>query len=133
MPLKSERRGHVVILTLERPEVRNAFDAALSVALYDALTEIDADDGVRAVVLTGAGDESFSSGADLKVLAQGDPSDTGRGISLVHICRQSWAKPLIAATRSTLSSHASSSACVKRACTIAPSRWLPSSPRTDAV
>ena len=66
MTLKRERRGHVEILTLCRPEVRNAFDAALSVALYDSLTEIESDDDVRAVVLTGAGDKSFSSGADLK-------------------------------------------------------------------
>lgn len=101
MTLKSERRGHVVILTLDRPEVRNAFNAALAVELYDCLAEIDADDDVRAVVLTGAGDASFSSGADLKALSQGDPTDTGRGISLVHVCRRGWAKPLIAAVNGT--------------------------------
>ena len=51
MILKRERRGAVEILTLDRPEVRNAFDAALSVALYDALSELDGDDDVRACLL----------------------------------------------------------------------------------
>ncbi len=101
MTLKRERRGHVEILTLCRPEVRNAFNAALAVALYDCLTEIESDDDVRAVVLTGAGDKSFSSGADLKALSQGDPTDTGRGISLVHVCRRGLTKPLIAAVNGT--------------------------------
>jgi crotonobetainyl-CoA hydratase len=101
MILKRERRGAVEILTLDRPEVRNAFDAALSVALYDALSELDGDDDVRAVVLTGAGDLSFSSGADLKALSRGDASDTGRAISLVHVCRRGLVKPLIAAVNGT--------------------------------
>ena len=101
MSLKRDRRGNVEILTLDRPEVRNAFNAALSVALYDCLTEIDSDDGARAVVLTGAGDKSFSSGADLKAVSQGDPTDTGRGISLVHVCRRGLTKPLIAAVNGT--------------------------------
>ncbi len=101
MTLKRERRGHVEILTLDRPEVRNAFNAGLAVALYDTLTELESDDEVRAVVLTGAGEKSFSAGADLKALAQGDPSDTGRGISLVHVCRRQTLKPLIAAVNGT--------------------------------
>lgn len=101
MTLQRERRGHVEIVTLNRPEVRNAFNAELAAALYDCFTEVDSDDDVRVVVLTGAGDKSFSAGADLKALSQGDPTDSGRGISLVHVCRRGLNKPLIAAVNGT--------------------------------
>lgn len=58
------RRGALAEITLNRPQVHNAFDDALVVALQFALEEAAADDGVRCVVLTGAG-KSFSAGADL--------------------------------------------------------------------
>lgn len=64
--LERRREGAVEILTLNRPERRNALDAALIAALHDAFAEIAADDDVRAVVLTGAGDRAFCSGMDLK-------------------------------------------------------------------
>ena len=60
----SERRGAVVWLTLNRPQVHNAFDDALIAALADALVAADVDPAVRAVVLTGNG-SCFSAGADL--------------------------------------------------------------------
>jgi crotonobetainyl-CoA hydratase len=101
MLLKRERRGHVEILTLERPEVRNAFNAGLACAVYDAFEEADADDAVRAVVLTGSGDKSFSAGADLKALSMGDPSEQGRGINLSNVCRRGLVKPLVAAVNGT--------------------------------
>ena len=101
MLLKRERRGHVEILTLERPEVRNAFNAGLACAVYDAFEEADADDAVRAVVLTGSGDKSFSAGADLKALSMGDPSERGRGINLSNVCRRGLVKPLVAAVNGT--------------------------------
>jgi enoyl-CoA hydratase len=59
-----ERDDHVVTLTLNRPDKRNAFNAELLCRLYDAYQEIDADPDVRAVVMTGAGG-NFSGGADL--------------------------------------------------------------------
>ena len=59
--------GPVATLTLNRPDKRNALNAALVTALRDALAEIAEDDAVRAVVLTGAGDV-FSAGADLAAL-----------------------------------------------------------------
>jgi len=62
--LLSEDQGAVRILTLNRPEKRNALDAALSRALLEALRAADADDEVRCVVLTGAG-PGFCAGADL--------------------------------------------------------------------
>ena len=60
----SERAGGVATVTLNRPEVRNAFDEHLIAELTDLFQELDQDDGVRAVVLGGTG-KSFSAGADL--------------------------------------------------------------------
>jgi methylglutaconyl-CoA hydratase len=62
--LKIEARGGVAWLTLDRPEIRNAFDDALIAALTRALRELDADAKVRAVVLAGSG-PAFCAGADL--------------------------------------------------------------------
>ncbi|MBA3038529.1 MAG: enoyl-CoA hydratase/isomerase family protein [Alphaproteobacteria bacterium] len=61
-----ERRGKVLWLTLNRPNVHNALNAALVEALVDALEAASTDETLRAVVLTGAGERSFCSGADLK-------------------------------------------------------------------
>jgi len=67
-----DRRGRVMIITINRPSVRNAVDLAVSVAIGDALAEADGDRSVWAVVLTGAGDKAFCAGADLKALARGE-------------------------------------------------------------
>ncbi|WP_158885536.1 enoyl-CoA hydratase-related protein [Rhodanobacter sp. L36] len=61
----SERRGPVAWLSLNRPQVHNAFDDVLIVSLTEALEKLDADPGVRTVVLTGNG-SCFSAGADLR-------------------------------------------------------------------
>jgi len=65
------RDGYVAVITLNRPQVRNAVDAAMATALGELLAQADADPGVRAIVLTGAGDVSFCAGADLKAAAAG--------------------------------------------------------------
>lgn len=65
-----ERRGTVLVITINRPEARNAINAAVSVGVGDALEEAQHDPEVRAVVLTGAGDKSFCAGADLKAIAR---------------------------------------------------------------
>ena len=62
--LKLDVAGGVARLTLDRPEIRNAFDDALIAALTQALRALDADDKVRAVVLAGNG-PAFCAGADL--------------------------------------------------------------------
>ncbi|BBZ22232.1 crotonase/enoyl-CoA hydratase family protein [Mycolicibacter hiberniae] len=64
-----ERRGNVLLVTINRPEARNAINGAVSQGVGDALELAQNDDEVRAVVLTGAGDKSFSAGADLKAIA----------------------------------------------------------------
>jgi crotonobetainyl-CoA hydratase len=63
----TERRGNVLIITLNRPEARNAVNGAVSTAVGDALQQAQDDPDVRAVVLTGSG-PSFCAGADLKAI-----------------------------------------------------------------
>ncbi|MFM2278386.1 MAG: hypothetical protein RLZZ444_617 [Pseudomonadota bacterium] len=65
-PLLVERRGAALWLTLSRPNVHNALNLALCTALKTAIEAASADDTVRAIVLTGSGERTFCSGADLK-------------------------------------------------------------------
>src|SRR5512140_480142 len=60
------RDGHVVTVTLNRPAVLNAINSAMVRALADTFHALDADPGVRVVILTGAGGRSFCVGMDLK-------------------------------------------------------------------
>ena len=64
-PLRLERDGALAVITLDRPDVLNAFDEALTSALALATGEVAADAAVRAVVITGAG-RGFSAGQDLR-------------------------------------------------------------------
>jgi enoyl-CoA hydratase len=66
-----ERRGPVTIVTLDRPEVRNAVDWRHAAALTDAFTAFDADPDAAVAILHGAGG-NFCAGADLKAVAAGD-------------------------------------------------------------
>ncbi|MFH8609833.1 crotonase/enoyl-CoA hydratase family protein [Streptomyces sp. NPDC018029] len=66
--LSVRREGATLILTLNRPEAKNALSLAMLVGLYDGWVEADEDDEVRSIVLTGAGG-SFCAGMDLKALA----------------------------------------------------------------
>jgi crotonobetainyl-CoA hydratase len=66
----TERRGNVLVITINRPEARNAVNGAVSTGVGDALEQAQNDDEVRAVVITGAGDKSFCAGADLKAISR---------------------------------------------------------------
>ncbi|WP_431306156.1 crotonase/enoyl-CoA hydratase family protein [Mycobacterium hubeiense] len=68
----TERKGNVLIITINRPEARNAVNAAVSIAVGDALDEAQKDPEIRAVIITGAGDKSFCAGADLKAISRGE-------------------------------------------------------------
>jgi enoyl-CoA hydratase len=68
MSIIAERDGPVTILTINRPQARNAVDIATAQALFDAFAAAERDDDVLAIVLTGA-EGAFCSGADLKALA----------------------------------------------------------------
>jgi crotonobetainyl-CoA hydratase len=98
----TERRGNVLVITLNRPEARNAVNSTLSTAVGDALQEAQDDPDVRAVVITGAG-ESFCAGADLKAISRRE--------NLFHPDHSEWGfagyvhhyidKPTIAAVNGT--------------------------------
>lgn len=64
-----ERRGNVAVITINRPEARNAVNQAVSTDLGDALHEAQLDPDVKAVIITGAG-KSFCAGVDLKAVAR---------------------------------------------------------------
>ena len=66
--VKLERTGSAAVLTIDRPERRNAVDGPTAEQLGEAYREFVADDGARVLVLTGAGGEAFCAGADLKAL-----------------------------------------------------------------
>jgi crotonobetainyl-CoA hydratase len=64
------RRGNVAVITINRPEARNAVNSAVSIGVGDALEDANRDPDVWAVVITGAGDKSFCAGADLKAISR---------------------------------------------------------------
>ncbi|HEX5289880.1 MAG TPA: crotonase/enoyl-CoA hydratase family protein [Streptosporangiaceae bacterium] len=68
----TERHGRVLLVTINRPEARNAVNAAVATGLGDALDEADTDPGIWAVIVTGAGDKAFCAGADLKAVTRGE-------------------------------------------------------------
>jgi enoyl-CoA hydratase len=87
----TETHGRVRLITLNRPEARNAVNSALGQALVAAIDELDSDDGLTAGVLTGAGG-GFSAGMDLKAFAAEGPP---KGFD--QFLRNGSQKPLIAA------------------------------------
>jgi enoyl-CoA hydratase len=104
-----EKTGHVVIVTLNRPEARNAFSREMMARMADAWDLVDDDNEVRVCILTGAGGH-FSSGADLKLMAGGwkddDPwSARFRADPELHwkalLRHRRLRKPLIAAVEGT--------------------------------
>jgi enoyl-CoA hydratase len=66
--VRYERSGAAALVTIDRPERRNAIDGPTAEALHDAFQAFVADEGARALVVTGAGDEAFCAGADLKAI-----------------------------------------------------------------
>jgi crotonobetainyl-CoA hydratase len=98
-----ERRGNVSLITIDRPDARNAVNGAVSTAVGDALEEAQRDPEVRVVVITGAGEKSFCAGADLKAVSRGE--------NLYHAEHPEWGfagyvhhfidKPTIAAVNGT--------------------------------
>ena len=99
----TERRGNTLIITINRPESRNAVNQAVSIGVGDALQTAQDDPEIWAVVLTGAGDKSFCAGADLKAISRGE--------NIFHPDHPEWGfagyvqhfidKPVIAAVNGT--------------------------------
>jgi enoyl-CoA hydratase len=95
----TERHGAVLLLTLNRPEKRNALSAALRRALLDALAADAKDPETRVVVLRGAGDKAFAAGADVEELAARSTWEQRAFITPPHIygAVASHPKPVVAA------------------------------------
>jgi len=94
-----ERRDGVATVTINRPEKRNALNAAVRAGFLAALDELRADAEVRVVVVTGAGDKAFVAGADIAEFSERTPVDqhrvmTGRSL---HEETERFPKPVIAA------------------------------------
>jgi enoyl-CoA hydratase len=93
-----ERKGQVGVITINRPEVRNALDKQTWSNLRDAFRELNADGGIKVIVVTGAGEKAFVAGADLNALKVRDLAETFVGESQVIVQEiENIAKPTIAA------------------------------------
>jgi enoyl-CoA hydratase len=91
----TERHERVLVVTINRPDQRNAINAAVAVGIAAALDELDGDPQLSLGVLTGAG-KGFCAGMDLKAFVAGESSHAGdRGFA--GITRRASVKPLIAA------------------------------------
>ncbi|HST54770.1 MAG TPA: crotonase/enoyl-CoA hydratase family protein [Solirubrobacteraceae bacterium] len=91
----TERRENVLLITINRPEVRNAVNAAVAEGIAGALDELDGDDGLSVGILTGA-DGFFCAGMDLGAFVRGESPWFGdRGFA--GIAQRASRKPLIAA------------------------------------
>jgi enoyl-CoA hydratase len=92
-----EPRGHVALLTIRRPEARNAVNGDVARGMEAAIDQLEADDDVWVGVLTGEG-SVFSAGADLKAIAAGQAGElaTAKG-GFAGIVRRQRRKPIIAA------------------------------------
>ncbi len=106
MNIDYEKRGHIAVITLNRPEAMNALDLEMSHRLAEVWREVRDDPQVWAAIITGAGDRAFCAGADLKKLGEYYQSMTPlqrrqraeQEPGLGGITRNLWvSKPIIAA------------------------------------
>jgi enoyl-CoA hydratase len=97
MTVLVEQRDAVAVVTISRPEVRNALDAETMAGIGEALMAAEQDGDVRAVVLTGAGDRAFCAGMDLRAFAAGGPTVDESRPGLEVFTERVFPKPIIAA------------------------------------
>ena len=98
--IQVEREDAVAIVTVDRQEARNALDVATLTELRDRLRELSDDNGARVVILTGAGEKAFVSGADIKYMSGLDVDQAKQWGALGHeVGRllETMPKPTIAA------------------------------------
>src|SRR5436190_7695220 len=95
-----EKRGDAAWITLNRPAVRNALSLDVNTRLQEIATELEPDDDVRAIVITGAGEHAFCAGADLKERRGVPAAESGPYINAISGAINRWGelrKPTIAA------------------------------------
>ncbi|MBW0106726.1 enoyl-CoA hydratase/isomerase family protein [Pseudonocardia sp. KRD-291] len=98
-PVLVERRGPLTVVTLNRPHAANSLDGPTMTGIGRALAEAEADDEVRALVLTGAGEKIFCAGMDLKAFASGGLEVDGPGLDV--LTARVYPKPVVAAVNGT--------------------------------
>ena len=95
-----EKRGHVLIVTMNRPEAKNALSGPMLAGMTAAWNQVDEDPDIRVCILTGAGG-AFCAGADLKAMSASHPGDNAKSLDLSVIESllkgRRLTKPLIAA------------------------------------
>jgi enoyl-CoA hydratase len=93
-----ERDGAVALITVNRPEKRNALNAAVRREIVEALDELAGDDGTRVVVFTGSGEKAFVAGADISEFAERTPLEQRRAMTGRRVFDEiaAFAKPTIA-------------------------------------
>src|SRR5437588_7430262 len=96
MTVRVDRDGAVVVITIDRPERRNAVDRTTATELSTAFHAFDADQSVSVAVLTGAGG-NFCAGFDLKALAAGTGPSVGAGDGPMGVSYLRLSKPVVAA------------------------------------
>jgi len=79
-----ERRDTTALVTLNRPQALNAVNTEMREALIAALAELNRDDTIRAVIITGAGERAFSSGQDLNETARYSVGEVDQWLSRQH-------------------------------------------------
>lgn len=96
-----ETHQHVLVITINRPEARNAVNAAVHEGIGDALELAEHDPEIRVVIITGAGDKAFCAGADLVAVSRGEsiaPTDKAkRAWGFAGFVQHPISKPIIAA------------------------------------
>src|SRR5690606_41813433 len=105
MSVNVKRRDALTIITIDRPEARNALAPETMAGLGRAFQEVEENPEVRAAILTGAGDRAFCAGMDLKAFAAGG-KPTGDGPGLEIITYLVFPKPILAASNRSAAGRA---------------------------
>jgi enoyl-CoA hydratase len=101
MTVLVERHDAVTVVTINRPEARNALDAETMAGIGEALVAAEHDSAVGAVVLTGAGDRAFCAGMDLRAFAAGGEMIDKSRPGLEVFTERVYPKPIVAAVNGT--------------------------------
>jgi 3-hydroxypropionyl-coenzyme A dehydratase len=97
---KSQPDDDVAIMKINRPEVLNALDKEVAAELYTAIEIAGADDKIKVIIITGAGERSFCAGGDIRYVANIDPIEAERYATFMHGLlnkMENLEKPVIAA------------------------------------